>query len=190
MRLNTIQKAEILAKLNDGVNGNRLAKEYGVAKSTISLLKKRKYDEMLQPRKRSGTFNQPSSASESDNESNRSNNTSNEDEIDDEVDDNFHSDERVKKESHELPIFRQLKLYKPSTEMNKNEHDDYDTTTDEYDDDEEEEDESEEDEEDVNEICRKLRRVCDNLYVPTQSLSEMLKLFSKLRSGGYIEESL
>jgi len=52
----------------------------------------------------------------------------------------FNSDERVKKESHELPIFRQLKLYKPSTEMNKNEHDDYDTTTDEYDDDEEEED--------------------------------------------------
>lgn len=177
MRLNTMEKAEILAKLNAGVNGNRLAEEYGVAKSTISSLKKRKYDEMLQPSKRNGTFNQPSSASESDNESNQSNNASNEDEI---------GDERVEKKSHALPMFRQLKLYKPSIEMDENEHDDDDDVADEYEDDEEEEDDNEEDEEDFNEICRKLRRVCDNLSVTTQSLSEMLKLISKLRSGGYI----
>ncbi|XP_055310690.1 nucleolar transcription factor 1-like [Sitodiplosis mosellana] len=158
MRLNTVQKAEILIKLNDGVNGNRLAKEYGVAKSTISLLKKRKYDEMMNPSKRSGTFNQPSSASESNNESNQSKNASNEDEIDDEVNDNVDGDERVEKKSHALPMFRQLKLYKPSTEMDGNEHDD-DDVADEYEDDEEEEDASEGDEEDFNEICRKLRRL-------------------------------
>lgn len=96
-------------------------------------------------------------------------------------------DERVEKKSHSLPMFRQLKLYKPSAEIDGNECDD-DDTAEEYNVDEEEEDKSEEDEEDSNEICRKLRHVCDNLNVPTQSLSKMLKLISKLWSGGYIKE--
>lgn len=182
MRLNTLQKVEILAKLNDGVNGNRLAKEYGVVKSTISLLKKRKYNEMLHPDKRSGTFNPPSSMNEGENESNQSKNvsTSNEDETSDEA-----NDERVEKKSRTLPMFRQLKLYKQPFDIDDNQHIDEDVASN-YDDDEEEEDESEE-EEDLDEICRKLHHVYSNLHIPAQSLCVMFKLFSKLRSSGCIE---
>lgn len=176
MRLNTMQKAEILAKLNEGVNGNRLAKEYGVAKSTISLLKKRKYDEMLQSSKRSGTFNQPTSAGERDNVSNQSNNNNapNEDDTAEEA-----NDERVEKKSRTLPTFRQLKLY---NQIDENQND-YDDTASDYDDDEDDESE----EEDPNEICRKLHRVCDNLHVPAQSLRVMFKLISELLSSDCIE---
>lgn len=161
MRLNAIQKAEILTKLNDGVNGNRLAKEYGVAESTISLLKKRKFDNMLQ---RSETFNQASSMSRSGNGSIQSEDTSNESDDD---------DERAEKKPRIFPKFSQFKLYKSSQNIDENHHD-------------EEEEESKE-EENPNEICRKLQRICDNLHVPTQTLRTMFKLISKLQSYDYIE---
>lgn len=185
MRLNTIQKAEILAKLNDGVKGNRLAKEYDVAKSTISLLKKRKYNEMQQPDERSGTFNTLSSVNEGENKSIHSKNvsTSSEDETSDESND----DERFEKKSRTLPMFRQLKLSKQPFDIDEEQHIDDDAASECDDDDEEEEDESEEEEEDLNEICRKLHNVCSNLHVPAQSLRVMFRLFSKLRSSGCIE---
>lgn len=44
MPLNSTQKAEICAKLDDGISGNRLAQEYNVAKSTISYIKKHRND--------------------------------------------------------------------------------------------------------------------------------------------------
>lgn len=44
MSLNFTQKADILAKLDSGVSGNHLAKKYGVAKSTISRIKKYRSD--------------------------------------------------------------------------------------------------------------------------------------------------
>lgn len=187
MRLNAIQKAEILAKLNRGVNGNHLAKEYGVAKSTISLLRKRKYDEILQSG--SGTINRASS----ENGSIQSGETivSHEGE----AANGSNGEERVEKKSRIFPTFRRFKLYKQSHGVDENQHSDNDTAS-EYDDDndyeeeeeeEEYESESEENEENFNEICRKLQRVCDNLNVPTQSLREMEKLITKLWSCNYIE---
>lgn len=40
MTLSLLQKAEICAKLDKGISGNRLATEYNVAKSTISYLRR------------------------------------------------------------------------------------------------------------------------------------------------------
>lgn len=44
MSLNLLQKADICAKLDKGISGNQLSKEYDVAKSTISYIKKHKND--------------------------------------------------------------------------------------------------------------------------------------------------
>lgn len=82
MRLSPLQKAEILAKLKDKVNANQLAKEYGVAKSTISLLKKRNYDEMMHSSRRNEIFNRTSGVSRSDERSNWTSAAFNEDEVD------------------------------------------------------------------------------------------------------------
>lgn len=165
MRLNAMQKAEILTKLNGGVNGNRLAKEYGVAESTISLLKKSKFDDMLE---RNESFNQASSMSRSGNGSIQTEDTSNESD----------DDERAEMKPRIFPKFNQFKLYKSSQNIDENHHDDED---------DDEEEESKEEEEDPNEICRKLWCICDNLHVPTQTLRTMFKLISKLRSYDCIE---
>lgn len=180
MRLNEIQKAEISAKLNGGVSGNHLAKEYGVAKSTISLLRKRKYDEMSQ---KSATFNRASSGSiQSEDASYEEETTANESSDNDEI---------VEKKSRIFPAYSQLKLYKPSQGID--EHND-DETDSEYEDKTEDETEheqgesEEEDEDDSNEICRKLQRICDNLLVPVQSLRAMFKLISKLQSRNLLSD--
>lgn len=44
MALNLLQKSDICAKLDKGISGNQLSKEYNVAKSTISYIKKHKND--------------------------------------------------------------------------------------------------------------------------------------------------
>lgn len=184
MRLSEMQKAEILAKMNDGVNGNRLAKDYGVAKSTISLLKKRKYDEMLQSSKKSGTFDQSPSVSGDESIQSKNAFTSDMDEI-------------IEKKPPTLSMFQQLKLYKPSFDENENQHN-YDDTASEYDDDaveDEEEDElednedeeSEDEEEDLSVICAKLRLIQDSFHLPTQTLRVIFELFSKLNGSGLIE---
>lgn len=44
MSLNLLQKSDIISKLDNGISGARLAKEFNVAKSTISYIKKHKSD--------------------------------------------------------------------------------------------------------------------------------------------------
>lgn len=97
-------------------------------------------------------------------------------------------DERVEKKSEIFPAFSQLKLYKPSQDIDENHHNDNDTDSDYEDEDVDNEEESEEeDEDDPNELCRKLHHICDSLHVPAQSLCAIIKLISKLRSCDYIE---
>lgn len=171
-----MQKAEISAKLNAGANGNQLAKEYGVSKSTISLLRKRKFDEMLQSSKKRGTFNHQSAMSEDDNESIQSENE-NESVYDSDYD-NYESDD---KKSCKLSMVNQFKLYKPPSDTSVSQRND---TTDEYDD---SDDESEEEEEDPNEICRKFCSACERLHIPVQKLRGLFELYSKLKNSGLIE---
>lgn len=176
MRLNSIQKAEILAQLDRGVCGNHLAKEYNVSKSTISRLKKSKYDEMSnsemsQPEadwndiERDGDRN----ASDSDdNGENQSYNASNKDENEYDDTDNELSDGTSRKSSlsSERSVSESESEIESDSSKSADEDNDY-----------------QDDEEDPNEICEELRCVSH----PNRSLKVMLQLISKLRRGGYVE---
>lgn len=185
MRLNSFQRADILAKLDRGVCGNHLAEEYNVARSTISRLKKRKYNEMdkseVSNPEEVWNYDQRKEAMNTidsdDNRENRSHFASNANANDYHDDDNDEeSDEPGEKSLTSL-----------SSEGSKSESDTSegnDSGTDSgISESSDEDDEDDDDEEDPNEICAELR--C--LWHSNRSLRAMIQLIVKLHRGGYIE---
>lgn len=177
MRLSSFQRAEILAKLNRGVSGNQLAEEYNVARSTISRLKKRKYNEIdnsevAQPddiwnyKQRRSDMN----ANYSDDPLNDASNENDNDYHNDDDDDDEVSDGTDRKSTTSLSS----ESIESESERSEGSESESDSSISES---------CDEDEEDPNEICEELRCI----WHPNRSFRVMIQLIAKLRRGGYIE---